>query len=93
MTYKAVHTNRHKYIHWVNRGVAGELDGLHDLDRDPYESQELNRSRDVLATRERLQRELRRLISAAVGLYNLHELAAKPQESTRSTINDAEPHI
>src|SRR5690348_17481063 len=26
MTYKAVRTDRHKYIHWVNRGRSGELD-------------------------------------------------------------------
>ena len=37
MTYKAVRTDRYKYIHWVNRGRAGELDELYDLERDPYE--------------------------------------------------------
>ena len=37
MTYKAVRTDRHKYIHWVNRGRDGELDELYDLERDPYE--------------------------------------------------------
>ena len=68
MTYKAVRTERHKYIHWVNRGVAGELDELYDLDRDPYEIRNLNRSRTYAATRERLQRELRKLITEAVGL-------------------------
>src|SRR4030095_11214352 len=35
MTYKAVRTDRYKYIHWVNRGRIGELDELYDLDRDP----------------------------------------------------------
>ena len=45
MTYKAVRTDRHKYIHWVNRGRAGELDELYDLERDPFELQNLNRSR------------------------------------------------
>ena len=68
MTYKAVRTNRHKYIHWVNRGVAGELDELYDLDRDPYEIKNLNRSRRYAGTRERLRRELRRLVTEAVGL-------------------------
>jgi len=68
MTYKAVRTNRHKYIHWVNRGVAGELDELYDLDRDPHEIRNLNRSRTYAATRERLRRELRRLVTEAVGL-------------------------
>ena len=42
MTYKAVRTDRHKYIHWVNRGRDGELDELYDLDRDPYELKNLN---------------------------------------------------
>ena len=37
MTYKAVRTERHKYIRWVNRSRNGELDELYDLDRDPYE--------------------------------------------------------
>jgi len=68
MTYKAVRTNRHKYIHWVNRGVAGELDELYDLDRDPYEVKNLNRSRAYSDTRARLRRELRRLMTEAVGL-------------------------
>ena len=68
MTYKAVRTNRHKYIHWVNRGVKGELDELYDLDRDPYEIRNLNRSRRYSGTRERLRRELRRLVTEAMGL-------------------------
>jgi len=38
------------------------------LDRDPYELKNLNRSRTYLDTRERLRRELRRLMSEAVGL-------------------------
>jgi len=68
MTYKAVRTQRHKYIHWVNRGIAGELDELYDLDRDPYELRNLNRSRAYAPTRERLRRQLRRLIGEAAGL-------------------------
>ena len=43
MTYKAVRTDRYKYIHWVNRGRTGELDELYDLDRDPFELDNLNR--------------------------------------------------
>jgi arylsulfatase A-like enzyme len=68
MTYKAVRTKRHKYIHWVNRGVAGELDELYDLDADPHEIRNLNRSRAHAETRARLRRELRRLVTEAVGL-------------------------
>ena len=70
MTYKAVRTDRHKYIHWVNRGRAGELDELYDLDRDPYELKNLNRSRAYAPVREKLRRELaeaRRRSDRAVG--------------------------
>jgi N-acetylglucosamine-6-sulfatase len=68
MTYKAVRTNRYKYIHWVNRGAAGELDELYDLDKDPYELDNLNRSRAMAPVREKLRRELRKLVAEAVGL-------------------------
>jgi len=68
MTYKAVRTDRWKYIHWVNRGSAGELDELYDLDADPYEVGNLNASRAAAPVRERLRRELRRLVAEAAGL-------------------------
>jgi len=68
MTYKAVRTDRHKYIHWVNRGSAGELDELYDLDRDPYELKNLNRSRAHAPVRDKLRRELRKLVAEALGL-------------------------
>jgi len=68
MTYKAVRTDRYKYIHWVNRGSAGELDELYDLDRDPYELKNLNRSRTYAPVRDKLRRELRKLVTEAVGL-------------------------
>jgi N-acetylglucosamine-6-sulfatase len=68
MTYKAVRTDHHKYIHWVNRGRAGELDELYDLDRDPYELKNLNRSRAHAPVREKLRREMRKLVAEAMGL-------------------------
>ena len=68
MTYKAVRTDRHKLIHWVNRGTAGELDELYDLERDPYELENLIGSRTHARVRTRLQGELKRLVAAAVGL-------------------------
>jgi N-acetylglucosamine-6-sulfatase len=68
MTYKAVRTDRHKYIHWVNRGRAGELDELYDLDKDPYEIRNLNGRGGHAALRDKLRRELRRLVADAVGL-------------------------
>jgi N-acetylglucosamine-6-sulfatase len=68
MTYKAVRTDRHKYIHWVNRGQAGELDELYDLDTDPWELRNLNRSRAHARVRERLRRELAKLVAESLGL-------------------------
>jgi N-acetylglucosamine-6-sulfatase len=68
MTYKAVRTDRHKLIHWVNRGRAGELDELYDLERDPYELKNLIGSARHAATRRKLHAELRRLVADALGL-------------------------
>jgi N-acetylglucosamine-6-sulfatase len=68
MTYKAVRTDRYKYIHWVNRGRDGELDELYDLERDPYELRNLNRSRTYASVREKLRRELKKLVAEALGL-------------------------
>ena len=68
MTYKAVRTDRHKYIRWVNRGRNGELDELYDLERDPYEITNVVRRPSYRGVRVRLQRELRRLVADALGL-------------------------
>jgi hypothetical protein len=69
MTYKAVRTERYKYIHWVNRARNGELDELYDLDRDPFEIQNLNRRASYAPIKEKLQRELKRLTTEALGLH------------------------
>lgn len=68
MTYKAVRTDRYKYIRWINRERGGELSELYDLERDPYELDNRIRSRTLAPVRERLQRELRRLVGDALGL-------------------------
>ncbi|TAK85851.1 MAG: DUF4976 domain-containing protein [Betaproteobacteria bacterium] len=68
MTYKAVRTDRYKYIRWINRSRDGELDELYDLERDPYELKNLMRSPAARAMRERLKKELSRLVSAALGV-------------------------
>jgi N-acetylglucosamine-6-sulfatase len=68
MTYKCVRTERYKYIRWVNRSRDGELDELYDLEQDPYELANLNRSRNHRDVREKLQRELRKLTVEALGL-------------------------
>ena len=68
MTYKAVRTDRYKYIRWINRARDGELDELYDLREDPYELNNLSRSRKMAPVREKLQRELRKLAADALGL-------------------------
>ena len=68
MTYKAVRTDRHKLIHWVNRGEASELDELYDLERDPYEMRNLIDDARYAQTRKDLVKELRKLVAEAVGL-------------------------
>lgn len=68
MTYKAVRTDRYKYIHWVNRSRNGELDELYDLERDPHEINNVIRRPAYRAVREKMRRNLRSLVTAALGL-------------------------
>jgi arylsulfatase A-like enzyme len=68
MTYKAVRTDRHKLIRWVNRGINGELDELYDLHGDPHEVRNVIGRPAYRAVREQLRRELRRLVAEASGL-------------------------
>ena len=69
MTYKAVRTDRYKYIHWVNRGgLDGVLDELYDLDKDPYELKNLIASRAYAGIRAKLHKELARLVAESIGL-------------------------
>jgi arylsulfatase A-like enzyme len=68
MTYKAVRTDRYKYIHWVNRGASEELDELYDLDKDPFELKNLIGSRAYAPVRAKLRRDLQKLVVEAIGL-------------------------
>jgi N-acetylglucosamine-6-sulfatase len=68
MTYKAIRTDRHKYIHWVNRGQSGELDELYDLERDPFELKNVISKPAYRAVRRKLQRDLRNLVADALAL-------------------------
>ena len=68
MTYKAVRTDRHKYIRWLNRSRNGELDELYDLERDPWELKNLAANRSATPLKTKLQRELKRLVAEANGL-------------------------
>jgi N-acetylglucosamine-6-sulfatase len=59
MGYKAVRTQRWKYIHYV------ELDGmdeLYDLRTDPYEMKNIVNSRDTAGPLADMKRELERLL-------------------------------
>jgi N-acetylglucosamine-6-sulfatase len=68
MTYKAVRTDRYKYIHWVNRGRSGELDELYDLERDPYELENIVSKAAYRTVLEARRRELRGLVADALML-------------------------
>jgi arylsulfatase A-like enzyme len=68
MSYKAVRTDRYKYIRWLNRSRDGELDELYDLEKDPYEIRNVIRRPYYRAVAQRLRRELRRLAVEAMGL-------------------------
>jgi arylsulfatase A-like enzyme len=68
MSYRAVRTDRHKYIRWINRSRNGELDELYDLEKDPYELANVVQRPAYRAVREKLRRELRRLTVEAMGL-------------------------
>ena len=42
MSYKAIRTKRHKYIHWTQKSLDGvACDELYDLKSDPYEMRNL----------------------------------------------------
>ena len=61
MGYKAVRTERWKYIHYL------ELDGmdeLYDLKTDPYEMRNIIKRRDAAKILEHMKRELERLLKA-----------------------------
>lgn len=68
MTYKCVRTDRYKYIRWINRSRNGELDELYDLERDPHEINNVIRRPAYRAVREKMQRNLRSLVTTALGL-------------------------
>lgn len=69
MTYKAVRTDTHKYIHWVQKSPSGdECDELYDLRADPYEMTNLAHAPEQAATVAALRDELARLVGASLGL-------------------------
>jgi len=69
MSYKAIRTARHKYIHWTQKSLDGvACDELYDLKKDPYEMKNIVTKREQRATVARLRKELAALVAHSVGL-------------------------
>ncbi len=65
MGYKAVRTERYKYIHWTHHQGMAEM---YDLQKDPYEMKNLAADPAVAKEREAVKKELRKLTAEALGL-------------------------
>jgi arylsulfatase A-like enzyme len=65
MDYRAVRTERYKYVHWMQHP---DLDELYDLEADPYEMQNVVDDPAMSSTRRDLRAELGRLVLDAMGL-------------------------
>jgi N-acetylglucosamine-6-sulfatase len=69
MSYKAIRTRRHKYIHWTQKSLDGvECDELYDLKSDPFEMNNLLGKRGSAPLVTKLRRQLAQLVSHSVGL-------------------------
>jgi len=65
MSYKAVRTERHKLVHWIQKEGVDEL---YDLQRDPYEITNVIADPAYSNVRAELGDELRRLVPESIGL-------------------------
>ena len=65
MDYRAVRTDRYKYIHWLKHP---DEDELYDLRSDSLETRNLARDPSRAAVRASLRRELGRLVAESAGL-------------------------
>lgn len=65
MDYRAVRTDRYKYIHWIK---FPEQDELYDLQRDSLERHNVAQVPAMAAVRSRMRGELARLAVEAMGL-------------------------
>ena len=69
MSYKAIRTKRHKYIHWTQKSLDGvACDELYDLKSDPYEMRNLIGKRSEQGLVARLRKQLAALVAKSVGL-------------------------
>ena len=69
MDYRAVRTDRYKYIHWMK---YPQLDELYDLEADPYEMHNVVDRAEFAEVRRDLRLELGRLVLAAMELSDSH---------------------
>jgi N-acetylglucosamine-6-sulfatase len=59
MGYKAVRTERWKYIHYLE---LNNMDEFYDLKADPYEMRNIINRREAARSLEEMKRELERLL-------------------------------
>jgi N-acetylglucosamine-6-sulfatase len=67
MDYRAIRTDRYKYIHWVRHP---DLDELYDLESDPYEVENRVGDPALAEVRTELRAELGEHVLGALGLGN-----------------------
>ncbi len=65
MDYRAIRTDRFKYIHWMQHPDENEL---YDLQQDPYEMRNIIDEPDMESVKAELRRELARAALHAIGL-------------------------
>jgi N-acetylglucosamine-6-sulfatase len=65
MDYRAVRTERYKYVHWMQHPAWDEL---YDLTADPFETRNMARAPELANVRGALRAELGRLVLEAMGL-------------------------
>jgi N-acetylglucosamine-6-sulfatase len=69
MSYKAIRTRTHKYIHWTQKSLDGvECDELYDLKADPFEMKNILGKRGSGPLVAKLRRQLAQLVAHSVGL-------------------------
>jgi len=69
MSYKAIRTRQHKYIHWTQKSLDGvACDELYDLEADPFEMKNIISRRGAAPLVARLRKQLAQLVSQSVGL-------------------------